>query len=89
MSLRHWRSSVASDSGVPKEANTFGKGILAALGRYLGQLVMQFGVLSPMKNDVKCFVIAFMVRSLSRRGLGFRPSVLGESVGRCHPMSRG
>ena len=56
MSFRHWRSSVGSEIGVPKEANILSKGMSAVLGRNFGQFVMQFGLASAIMYDVKCFV---------------------------------
>ena len=70
-SFLHWRSSVLSESGVPKEANTLGKGMCGPSLDF--QAAMQLGSWSAVISRVCSFVMLCIVRSERLRGASLVP----------------
>ena len=84
-SFLHWRSSVSSESGVPKEAKTLGKGMCGPSLDF--QAAMQLGSWSAVISWVCSFVMLCIVRSESLRGASLVPKGVWSSV--CHPTFLG
>ena len=84
-SFLHWRSSVSSESGVPKEAKTLGKGMCGPSLDF--QAAMQLGSWSAVISWVCSFVMLCIVRSESLRGASLVPRGVWSSV--CHPTFLG
>ena len=83
-SLRHCRSSVGSDSGVPNDSKISLKGSLWPM-RWV-QLAMQLGCAPLVMKVVRCAVMLWIVKSDSLRGL---PFARGLWCSMYHPSLRG